>query len=139
VFWLGQRPVETMPRYFAAADALLVTLKRDPIFSLTIPGKLQSYMASGKPILASLDGEGAAIVRESGAGLASSSEDGQSLAQNAVSLYRASTAERDAMGRRAREYFERNFQRQRLLDRLEELFQEVIGESQMDSAFRKGV
>ena len=58
-----------MPRYFALADALLVTLRNQPIFSLTIPAKVQSYLACGKPIIAALDGEGARVVQEAGAGL----------------------------------------------------------------------
>ena len=69
VHLLGKRPMERMPRYFALADALLVTLKRDPIFSLTIPGKLQSYLACGRPVVAALDGEGARVIKESGTGL----------------------------------------------------------------------
>jgi glycosyltransferase involved in cell wall biosynthesis len=138
VSWLGARPVENMPRYFAAADALLVTLKRDPIFSLTIPGKLQSYLACQKPILAALDGEGAAIVDESGAGHAGPSEDGQTLAEHAVALYRASPVQRAAMGLRGRAYFEQNFQRRRLLDRLETLFQETIAQRGRPALLRRG-
>ena len=67
---LGHYPVEDMPRFFAQADVMLVTLRSEPVFSLTIPGKVQSYLKSGKPILAGLNGEGASIVSESGAGIA---------------------------------------------------------------------
>ncbi len=66
---LGPRPVEAMPRYFSLADALLVSLRRDPAFALTVPTKLQSYLACGRPVLAALDGEGARIVEEAQAGL----------------------------------------------------------------------
>ena len=59
-----------------------VTLKRDPIFALTVPGKIQSYMACGKPIIAALDGEGNRLVTESGAGIVSSSEDPAALAKS---------------------------------------------------------
>ncbi len=55
-----------MPRFFALADALLVTLKPEPIFALTIPSKVQAYLACGRPIVAALDGEGARVVREAG-------------------------------------------------------------------------
>jgi glycosyltransferase involved in cell wall biosynthesis len=127
-----------MPRYFAAADALLVTLKRDPIFALTIPGKLQSYLASQKPILASLDGEGAEIIRDSGAGLVCPSEDGPGLAEHAITLYRATAADRAEMGRRGHEYFEKHFRRERLLERLEGLFREVVAERHSAAAVRKG-
>ncbi len=73
--FLGSRPVESMPRYFALADALLVTLKDDPIFSLTVPTKVQSYLACGRPIVAALNGEGARVVREAGAGIVTPAED----------------------------------------------------------------
>ncbi|HWR26537.1 MAG TPA: glycosyltransferase family 4 protein, partial [candidate division Zixibacteria bacterium] len=59
VHLIGRHPAETMPRFFALADALLVTLKKEPIFSLTIPSKVQSYLACAKPVIAALDGEGA--------------------------------------------------------------------------------
>ncbi len=134
---LGRRPMETMPRYFSLADALLVTLKREPIFALTIPAKVQDYLACGKPILASLDGEGAAIIQESQAGLVSPCEDGRALAEHAMQLYRAAAGERAEMGRRARRYYEENFERQRLLDRLEEQFREVAGEGASTRAPRR--
>ena len=61
VHLLGRHPVEKMPGFFSHADALLVSLKRDPVFSSTIPSKIQSYLASGRPIIAMLDGEGAKL------------------------------------------------------------------------------
>ncbi|MBI2311624.1 MAG: glycosyltransferase family 4 protein [Betaproteobacteria bacterium] len=119
VHLLGSRPVETMPRYFALAEAMLVTLRRDPVFALTIPGKIQSYLACGRPIVAMLDGEGARIVEESGAGLACPAENPAALAQAVLTLYRKSRAEREQMGRSALAYYRENFERDRLLDRLE--------------------
>lgn len=116
---LGSKPVEQMPEYFAQADALLVTLRKDPIFSLTIPSKLQSYLACGRPIVGSLDGEGAKVIRESGAGFAVPAGDGTALAEAVSRIYRIPKEEREAMGRRGRAYFEREFERERLLDRLE--------------------
>ena len=56
VHLLGHRPVETMPRYFALADAMLVTMLRDPVFALTVPSKVQSYLACAKPIISAADG-----------------------------------------------------------------------------------
>src|SRR5207245_301219 len=55
---LGQRPPQRMPRYFAHADVLLATLRREPIFAYTIPSKIQAYIACGKPVIAALEGEG---------------------------------------------------------------------------------
>ena len=126
VHLLGPRPAEVMPRYFALADALLVTLKCDPIFALTIPSKVQSYLACAKPILAALDGEGARVVRESGAGIVCPAEDAKALAESVLRLSRMSPQERAAMGQKGRTYFEANFEREKLLDRLEGLMLEMI-------------
>jgi len=115
---LGRRPLAAMPAYFALADALLVTLKRDPVYALTVPAKLQSYLACGRPILAALDGEGARIVEEAKAGLAVPAEDPEALARAARELKERTREERAAMGRRARAYFEANFDPDRLLDQL---------------------
>lgn len=125
VHLLGNFPVEKMPSFYAQADCLLVTLKREPIFALTIPGKIQSYLASGRPIAGMLDGEGARIVTEAGAGLAGPAENPQVLAENILSLYRMSAAERKRMGQSAREYYESHFERERLITELESWMQET--------------
>jgi len=126
VHLLGPRPAEVMPRYFALADALLVTLKHDPIFALTIPSKVQSYLACAKPILAALDGEGARVVRESRVGTVCPAEDAKALAESVLRLSRMSPQERAAMGQSGRAYFEANFEREKLLDRLDGWMQEMI-------------
>ncbi len=119
VFLLGRFPVERMPSFFRSADALLVTLKSEPIFALTIPGKLQSYLASGKPIVAMLDGEGARLLQESGAGIAAPSGDAAKLAAAVVSVSEMPEPERALMGRNGAELYAQEFERITLLDRLE--------------------
>jgi glycosyltransferase involved in cell wall biosynthesis len=116
---LGRRPVQQMPRYFALADALLVTLRRDPIFALTVPSKIQSYLACGRPIVAALDGEGATVIKKSKAGLTCAAEDAAGLSENILLLYRMSRAKREAMGMKGRQYYEATFERERLLNQLE--------------------
>jgi colanic acid biosynthesis glycosyl transferase WcaI len=125
---LGSHSVEIMPRFFAMADAMLVTLKKDPIFALTIPSKVQSYLACGRPIIAAIDGEGARIVREAGAGLTVPSEDAEALADVVLAMSQMDRAEREAMGGFGRIYFERHFEREMLLDRLEGWLREACGE-----------
>jgi glycosyltransferase involved in cell wall biosynthesis len=117
---LGRYPVESMPRFFALADALLVTLRNEPIFSLTLPTKIQSYLACGRPIIAALDGEGARVIGESGSGIAVAPGDAAALADAIARLRRTPAPEREAMGRRGREYFEREFERTLLVSRLED-------------------
>jgi colanic acid biosynthesis glycosyl transferase WcaI len=125
VFWLGQHPVATMPRFFACAHALLVTLKKDPVFSLTIPAKIQSYLACAKPILAALDGEGARIIEEAQAGRVGASGDASALANNVLKLYKLSNAERNSIGLNGRNYCEQHFKREVLLQNLENWMQEL--------------
>jgi glycosyltransferase involved in cell wall biosynthesis len=126
VHLLGKHPVASMPRFFALADAMLVTLKRDPIFALTIPSKVQSYLACGRPIVAALDGEGARIIEEAGAGTAAPAEDSAALAEAVLNMYRMSPDRRAAMGASGRSYFLANFERNLLLDRLDRQMKEFI-------------
>ncbi len=80
VIFHGRKPIEEMPKYYAMADAMLVTMKNDPIISLTLPGKVQSYMAAGKPIIGAINGETQRVISESKCGLCCSAEDAQGLA-----------------------------------------------------------
>ena len=123
---LGRHPPETMPGLFAQADALLVSLKADPLFAMTVPGKLQSYLAAGKPVLAMLDGEGAATVREAGAGLASAAGDSAALAANVRVMMALRATAAAAMGRDGRAYAAANYDRETLVDRLEGWLGEVL-------------
>lgn len=75
VIFYGRRPVEDMPILYEKADAMLVTLASDPVLSLTLPGKVQSYMAVGKPIIGAIDGETMAIIKEAKCGFCGEAED----------------------------------------------------------------
>jgi glycosyltransferase involved in cell wall biosynthesis len=126
VHLLGRYPAEAMPRFFSLADVLLVTLKREPIFSLTIPSKVQAYLACAKPVIAGLDGEGARVIEEAGTGIACPAEDPGALSAAVLTMYSMSETEREAMGLRGRDYFEKQFERTMLLDRLEKWMKEVL-------------
>jgi len=134
---LGRHPMEAMPRFFAMADALLLPLKQDPIFALTVPAKVQSYLACAKPVIASMDGEGAHIVQESRAGLACPAEDPDALAEAVLTMYRMAPAEREAMGLRARSYYETHFEREMLLDRLVGWMEDTARRHRMEAAIEK--
>jgi len=120
----GRYPPSQMTQFFSRAGALLVTLKRNPIFSYTVPSKIQAYLAAGRPIIASLDGEGARVIEEAGAGLTCPAEDASALAAAIETLYKMSPSERERLGHAGREYFLANFemdmQASRLVDILEE-------------------
>jgi colanic acid biosynthesis glycosyl transferase WcaI len=119
VIMLGRYPQERMPSFFHHAEALIVSLRRDPIFAMTAPGKIQSYLAFGRPVLAMLDGEGANVVDRAGAGFASPAGDATRLAENVLRLASLSSEERAAMGRRGAEFAQREFSRDALLRSLE--------------------
>jgi len=106
----GRFPPSAMPAIYEQASALLVSLSRSEILAQTLPAKLQTYLAAGRPVLASLDGEGAALVRDACAGLASPAEDAPALAANIRALSSASEGARTAMGTAARDYYARHFQ-----------------------------
>jgi glycosyltransferase involved in cell wall biosynthesis len=125
VIMLGRHPLERMPSFFRDADALLVTLKKDPIFSKTIPGKVQSYLATGIPLLGMLDGEGAKVIQESGSGYVVPAGDGQQLAAWARKLADMSESERAEMGQRGRHYCNEHFNRDYLLSALEDWMVEL--------------
>lgn len=114
----GQYPVETMPGLMQKASALLVTLADQPIFAATIPNKVQAYMAAGRPILACLNGEGARLVLEAGAGFSVPAEDARCLAETVLCLYQMPSEDRAAMGVSGRRYFKQNFNHDRLIDEL---------------------
>lgn len=115
---LGKHPLDRMPAFFKAAGALLVSLKDEPIFALTIPGKVQSYLAAGLPILGMLNGEGGAVIEEAGAGLVCPAGDGAALARNVEHLAAMPAADCAAMGENGRNFCSREFDRDMLIDRL---------------------
>ena len=119
VHLLGRYPAEAMPRFFALSDVLLVTLKKEPIFALTIPSKVQSYLACAKHIIAALDGEGARVLEEAGAGITCPTENPEAMADAVLKLYNMSGRDRKVIGHKGREYFKKNFERKMLFDRLE--------------------
>jgi colanic acid biosynthesis glycosyl transferase WcaI len=119
VHLLGRHPKEKMPVFFSLADVMLVSLKREPIFSLTIPSKIQAYLACGKPILASLDGEGARIIQEALAGLTVPAETPHKLADAVLQLAALDPKLLQTMGSNARTYYEAHFSRTYLLDKFE--------------------
>ncbi len=107
--FLGRRPEETMPYFFAHADALIVSLRDTPIFALTVPYKVQCYMACGKPIIASLNGEGARIINASGAGIAAPASNPQALASAIERMMDQSPEQRAAYGRASLDYFRKHY------------------------------
>jgi glycosyltransferase involved in cell wall biosynthesis len=127
----GRYPASVMPQIFAKAAGLLVTLKREEIFSYTIPSKVQAYLAAARPVLAALDGEGARIIAEANAGLTGPAEDATTLAENIEQIYNMSDLERDKLGQSGRAYFLKHFEMVSQSKRLIEILQEKISKQEI--------
>ena len=119
VIMLGRHPLERMPSFFQHADVFLVALKDEPIFAMTIPGKIQTYLATGIPVVAMLNGEGAKLLSETGSGLVSSAGDAEGLARSVLALYHMSPDDRRVMGARGKTTYLREFERTMLMDKVE--------------------
>ncbi|GAA3984017.1 glycosyltransferase family 4 protein [Comamonas faecalis] len=98
-------PMAEVGRYLEAADALLVHLRKDPLFEITIPSKTQAYMAVGKPLLMAVDGDAADLVRQSGGGVVAESENAQALAAAAETLSKAPADVLAKMGGNAKQFY----------------------------------
>ena len=122
----GRYPLEAMPGFFDVADVLLVSLKSNDIFSRTIPAKIQSYMAVGKPILAMLDGEAQLIIEQSQSGLSCAAGDSRELAALAMRMSTFNKSELASMGENGRQYYLRHFERELLMSRLETYFRAAV-------------
>lgn len=105
VLFLSPVPMQQVGTLLNAADALLVHLRADPLFKITIPSKTQAYMSVGKPLLMAVDGDAADLVRESGGGVIATSEDAEALVRGAETLANMTSEERLAMGERAQNYY----------------------------------
>jgi colanic acid biosynthesis glycosyl transferase WcaI len=119
IIMTGRYPLDRMSSFFAHADALLVTLKANEVFSMTIPAKIQTYLSSGLPIIAALNGEGANVVIKACAGYTSKAEDAEALAEAVKKMANLSANERAAMGLAGRSYYAAHFEKKLLIDQLE--------------------
>jgi len=115
--FLGRCPPMDVPRYLALVDGVVMMLKKSPTLSITIPGRFQTYLACGVPVLASLDGEVAQILQESQAGLSSPAEDAAAFATNIKSLLSMSSQQRQMMGSKGYNYYQKHFAKEPLVRR----------------------
>lgn len=122
----GRLPPSAMPRLYEAASALLVSLRDEPIFAYTVPSKVQGYLAAGRPIIASLNGEGARMVTEAKAGLACAAGDPQALAEAVQFLAGMDHSSRTEMGENARRYALTHFSLDRLTGNLIRHLEELV-------------
>ena len=119
VHFLGIFPLDAMKTFFNQADVLLVSLKDELIFNVTVPAKLQAYLCTEKPILGMLNGEGAKIINDANCGLSVNAGDSIKLAEKILELYEMSDKKRKILGANGFKYFEENFTMDKCIDNLE--------------------
>lgn len=117
VVFYGRRPVEEMPRFYSMADAMLITLKDNKTLSYTLPGKVQSYMAAGKPIIGSINGETRRVIEKAGCGLCCAAEDHKGLAD--LILKFCHSEEKGQMAVNAQRFYFENYSKERFISGLE--------------------
>jgi glycosyltransferase involved in cell wall biosynthesis len=126
VLLAGRHAPEHMPSILGQAQALLVSLADDPALQLTVPSKLQSYLAAGRPIVAALRGEGARLLEAAGAGLSCPPGDGAALEATLRRLLALDEGTRAAMGEAGRAFHARHFSPAQLTPRLEAHLSDAI-------------
>lgn len=121
--FLGRYPSSEMPTLYALADVLLVHLRNDPLFQITIPHKTFAYMASGKPILAAVAGDVADVVVNASAGVACPPENPEALAECIRQLYTMPKEELEKMGQNGLRAVNTIYDRQTLVGQIEKVLQ----------------
>lgn len=120
--FISKQPATRIPEFMAASDAAFLSLTDSPLFAMTIPAKLQSYMACGIPNIASASGETYKIIKDSNSGLCGKPGNAEELADNIIELSKKTKQELKELGNNARKYYEENFDKQALLDRMDSYF-----------------
>ena len=121
VCFTGRVAPQQVPAYAAAADAMVLSLSKDPALELVIPAKVASYMAMSKPIVGSLDGEGANAIVQAECGMVAPAGDIDALARVMVDFAQTTLEQRNAFGAKAHAYYQENFSRDAVIGKLEDL------------------
>lgn len=126
VSFYGRRSVEEMPEFYKKSDAMLVSLIGDSIISCTMPGKVQSYMAAGKPIIGAISGDTQRVVEEAQCGFISPEKDVDQLVKNICEFSMLSIEKKEELGKKARCYYEEHFSKDRFMVSLENHLREGL-------------
>lgn len=118
IIFHGRKPLSEMPKYYSLADAMLVTLKNDATLSSTLPGKVQSYMAAGKPIIGAINGEANQIIKDAQCGYCCEAENYHELANSIVQF--CENSEKHQMAINSYDYYCKNYSKERFLNVLED-------------------
>lgn len=119
---IGRQPAERIPYMLGCCDAAFISFMNDELFEKTIPAKLQSYMACGMPIVASASGETERIIKEAACGVSSPIGDAESLAAAIKKMLFLSNKELEKMGKNSWMYYEKNFEKDKLMNEIQTYF-----------------
>lgn len=128
VVFYGNQKREEMPSFYKKADVLLITLRGNNEVGNTMPGKLQMYMTTGKPILGAINGAAKEVIEEAQCGSCVNAGDYEGLAK-LMKLYIERPEEYDVCGRNARSYFKKHFTLEQYMDGLEAELHKLIVEN----------
>jgi glycosyltransferase involved in cell wall biosynthesis len=123
---LGRHPLEKMPKFYQEADAMIISLQHKELYAMTIPGKLQSYLAAGKAIVGAIDGEAQMIIKEAKAGYCVASGDYIGLAEVILKMSKLTPHQMSIFEKNARNYYVEEFSRSKIIDRFEILLRELL-------------
>jgi glycosyltransferase involved in cell wall biosynthesis len=126
LFIPGPFPEKMMPIIYSKSSCLLVTLTDRYIFSLTIPNKIQGYLALGRPIIGSINGAGAEVIKEANAGMVCPAEDSIMLAEKILEMSKLSQEELNTYGKNGRDYFMFHFEHDMLMQKLSSTFNGLV-------------
>lgn len=120
----GRKPAEEVPKLLAACDIAFLSFMQTKLFDMTIPAKLQSYMACGMPVIAAAAGETKRVLNEAKCGVCSPSGNEHALAESIEKIMNASKEALEIMKRNSREYFEIHFEKEQLMNQMDRYFNE---------------
>lgn len=124
VIFYGRKSIEEVQEYYKMADAMLITLSNNEIISKTIPGKMQSYMMAGRPIIGAINGETQNIIEEAKCGYCVNAEDHKALANAIEKFKKLSDDEKSEMADNSYEYYKNNFTEEQYMQKLFGFFKE---------------
>lgn len=125
IIFHGRHPYKDMPEFYAKADICLLTLKNENKIGLTIPAKLQGYMAAGKPVLAAIDGDAKEIIEEANCGICLHSGDYISLAKAMEKLITDPEKNKE-YSTNAKRYYEKHFTKSKFISKTLSVFVDVL-------------
>ncbi|MFZ3231142.1 MAG: glycosyltransferase family 4 protein [Pseudobdellovibrio sp.] len=123
---VGYKAYEDMLPFFKSCDVLLVSLTDKPIFSLTVPSKVQAYMASARPIISTVAGEGTRVIEMAQAGLTVEPGNASQLVEAILKLKSMSPSQRQQLGENGLNFFKQNFDKNIVIKQLEFYMQDLI-------------